>query len=115
MRLILDIAVGLSCLSAALALWLVLARRISVDGEGGQAFQIALLRAALLALGSCFASRLMSLAASALPKAAALASVLDAMEVFALAVAFTSSLAVCVLLAVVARRSSTGLAGGEPR
>jgi two-component sensor histidine kinase len=104
MRLISDIAVGLSCLSAALALWLVLARRISVNGQGGQAFQIALLRAALLALGACAASRLLSLVASALPKAAALASVLDAMEVFALAVAFSSSLGVCALLAVVARR-----------
>ena len=115
MRLISDIAVGLSCLSAALALWLVLARRISADGDGGRAFQIALLRAALLALGACAASRVLSLAAIALPKAAALASVLDAMEVFALALAFSSSLAVCALLAVVARRSSTGLAGGEPR
>lgn len=110
MRLISDIAVGLSCLSVALALWLVLARRISVDGEGGRAFQIALLRAALLALGACAASRLLSLAASALPNASALAGVLDAMQVFALALAFSSSLAVCALLAVVARRPQNGAA-----
>ena len=115
MRLISDIAVGLSCLSAALVLWLVLARRISVDGDGRRVFQIALLQAALLALAASAASRFLSLAAVALPDAGGLARVLGTMEVVALALALSSSLAVCALLAVVARRSSTRLAGGDPR